>query len=103
MSLRITHWEKTTPPTEAELRGLFQNEGLLPYTWSNQPFDYYPAHDHSYHKVIYVVRGSITWILPDSGREIETHPGDRLDLPAGTAHAARVGSRGVVCLEAHRD
>ena len=28
--------------------------------------------------------------------------GDRLDLPAGTAHDAVVGADGVACLEAHR-
>jgi hypothetical protein len=48
-----------------------------------------------------VVRGSITWELPELGREIETRAGDRLELPQGMVHAARVGNQGVTCLEAH--
>lgn len=48
-----------------------------------------------------MVRGSITWLLPELKREIETHAGDRLELPRGVVHAARVGSQGVTCLEAH--
>jgi quercetin dioxygenase-like cupin family protein len=53
--------------------------------------------------VIYVFHGSITWILPESNQEIETFAGDRLDLPRGVVHAARVGAHGVTCLEAHQD
>jgi quercetin dioxygenase-like cupin family protein len=75
-------------------------EGLAPYRWSNGPGDVYGAHTHPYDKVIYVVEGSITFGVP--GRQLELHPGDRLDLPAGTRHDARVGPDGVVCLEGHR-
>jgi quercetin dioxygenase-like cupin family protein len=51
--------------------------------------------------VIYVLRGSITWILPELDKRIETGPGDRMDLPRGTVHAAEVGPQGVTCLEGH--
>lgn len=102
MNTTITRWPRLMPPTHAELLQLYEAEGLHPYSWSNPAFDYYPVHQHAYHKVIYVLQGSITWILPEAGQEIETQPGDRLDLPAGTAHAARVGAKGVTCLEAHR-
>ena len=103
MELKITRWNKSTTPTEGELLEIYRQEGLSPYAWSNGPGDVYPAHVHAYHKVLYVVRGSITWELPDLAQEIETHPGDRIDLPRGTSHAARVGPRGVTCLEAHLD
>lgn len=103
MELKVVRWERATQPTENELRELYQNEGLKPYSWSNAPGDTYPAHQHSYHKVIYVLRGSITWILPDEGRVIETGAGDRLDLPSTVKHAAQVGEQGVTCLEAHMD
>ena len=79
-----------------------QREGLAPYSWSNGPHDAYAAHSHTYDKVIYCVSGSITFGLPDADRRFTLHPGDRLDLPAGTLHDALVGSEGVVCLEAHR-
>lgn len=102
MELKITHWVQSTPPTEAELLQAYRQEGLSPYTWSNGPGDTYAAHIHPYDKVLYVARGSITWILPDLKQEIETFPGDRIDLPRGTLHAACVGPHGVTCLEAHR-
>jgi quercetin dioxygenase-like cupin family protein len=52
--------------------------------------------------VIYVVRGSITFGLPEPGEKLSLNAGDRLDLPAGTVHDAVVGSEGVMCLEAHK-
>lgn len=102
MELSVERWGENAPPTQEALRQLYQREGLQPYTWSNAPGYRYVAHSHDYDKVLYVVRGSITWILPDRGEEIETGPGDRINLPRGVRHAARVGSQGVTCLEAHR-
>lgn len=78
------------------------DEGLTPYAWSNRPHDIYAAHTHSYNKVIYVAQGSITFGLPELGKQVTLKPGDRLDLPAGTLHDAHVGAQGVVCLEAHK-
>jgi quercetin dioxygenase-like cupin family protein len=62
----------------------------------------YSAHAHGYNKVICVVRGSITFGLPEFGQNLTLKAGDRLDLPAGTVHDAVVGSQGVVCLEGHK-
>ena len=101
--LNVQRWEKPEPPDERTLREYFRREGLSPYAWSNAPGDTYPAHKHPYDKVIYVVCGSITWILPQTNQEVETHAGDRLDLPRGTVHAAHVGPQGVTCLEAHKE
>ena len=67
---------------------------------SDGPHDTYAAHSHSYDKVIYVVRGSIMFGLPELGQSLELNAGDRLDLPAGIVHNATVGAQGVVCLEA---
>jgi quercetin dioxygenase-like cupin family protein len=80
---------------------LCTEQGLHPYQWSNGPRDIYAAHSHGYNKVIYVVKGSITFGLPQLGQQLTLHAGDRLDLPAGTVHDAVVGAQGVVCLEAH--
>jgi uncharacterized protein YjlB len=76
-------------------------EGLAPSPWSNGPGDRYGAHDHDYDKVIVVERGSIRFGLPATGEALELAMGDRLELPAGTAHDAIVGALGVTCLEAH--
>ena len=43
-------------------------QGLQPYGWSNRAGDTYAPHSHAYDKVIYVVEGSITFYLPETGR-----------------------------------
>jgi quercetin dioxygenase-like cupin family protein len=101
-AIQVRTWSTAEPPTEAAIRRILAAEELRPYAWSNGPGDVYSAHDHSYHKVIYVVEGSITFALPGEGRRVTLNAGDRLELPAGTLHDAIVGPRGVVCLEAHR-
>ena len=81
------------------LRERLVEEGLDPGAWSNDPGDRYGSHDHTYDKVIVVTSGSIIFGLDDGPTELAE--GDRLELPAATAHDAHVGPSGVVCLEAH--
>ncbi len=84
-------------------RGVLQRlkgEGLTPHVWSNQPFHRYGWHEHAYPKVLYCVRGSIVFHSRDG--EFRLKPGDRLDIDAGTEHAATVGPDGVECAEAAR-
>jgi quercetin dioxygenase-like cupin family protein len=100
--VEIIRWSGSTRPDEETIRQILAEEDLHGYRWSNGPGDVYSAHTHSFNKVIYVVRGSITFGLPDSGEQVALNLGDRLNLPAGVAHNAIVGSEGVVCLEAHR-
>jgi quercetin dioxygenase-like cupin family protein len=100
--VEVILWSDDKVPDEALLRSILADEELDPYVWSNGPGDVYGAHDHPYHKVIYVVRGSITFGLPDAGDKVTLNSGDRLELPAGVRHDAVVGPRGVACLEAHR-
>ena len=76
-------------------------EGLEPGSWSNGPGDRYAAHEHGYDKVLVCASGSIRFGLPALGQAADLARGDRLDLPAGTAHDAIVGPDGVTCLEAH--
>jgi quercetin dioxygenase-like cupin family protein len=100
--IHVQKWSRPAPPTEEELNQILGREGLRPYRWSNEPGDAYAAHEHAYHKVIYVVSGSITFGFPIEGEPTTLYPGDRLDLPPGVQHNAVVGPQGVVCLEAHR-
>lgn len=79
---------------------VFAREGLRPHAWSNDAGFRYGWHAHDYDKVLFCVAGSITFHTPDG--EAELRAGDRLDLPAGTEHAATVGPGGVSCLEAGR-
>ena len=69
------------------------------YSWSSGPGDRYAEHSHEYQKVLYCVEGSITFVLASDGRSLELKSGDRIALPAGTVHSARVGPDGCTCIE----
>src|SRR5512144_2810377 len=84
-----------------DLETRLRAEGLDPGAWSNGPHDRYSAHEHGYDKVLVCAAGSIRFGLPQRAEAVDLAPGDRLDLPAGTAHDALVGPHGVTCLEAH--
>ena len=84
-----------------DLESRLRADGLDPGRWSNGPGDRYASHDHGYDKVIVVEQGSIRFGLAD-GASVDLRTGDRLELPAGTAHDALVGPEGAACLEAHR-
>jgi uncharacterized protein YjlB len=101
-TVEVIRWSDEQSPDEQRLRNIMADENLHPYVWSNRSGDVYAAHRHSYHKVICVIRGSITFGLPDTGDKITLNSGDRLELPARLTHDAVVGKQGVFCLEAHR-
>ena len=86
---------------ETELRARLTAEGLAASAWGNGPGDVYAEHRHAYDKVLVAAAGSITFHLPELGRDVMLATGDRLELPQGTLHGATVGSEGVTCLEAH--
>ncbi len=84
-----------------DLQALLEAEGLRPTAWGNGPDARYEEHRHDYDKVLVAERGSIVFHLPALRASVELRAGDRLDLPAETAHRADVGPDGVRCLEAH--
>lgn len=88
-------------PSQEALLARLAADGMPAQAWGNGPGDRYGVHEHGYDKVLVAASGSITFHLPDLGRSVTLEAGDRLDLPAGTAHGATVGSQGVTCLEAH--
>ena len=98
---KVQKWHLRERPSRSAINNLLNQEGLSAYSWSNAAGERYAAHVHSYHKVIYVVEGTIIFWLPDRALEIELSPGDRLELAAGTKHGAVVGREDVTCLEAH--
>lgn len=95
-----TAWAGPGPPSRAEIERRLATEGLSPSSWGNAPGDTYGTHSHGYHKVLYCVSGSIVFHLGDG--DVALAPGDRLDVPPGTDHAATVGPDGVECMEARR-
>lgn len=84
----------------ARVEAVFEEEGLDPHTWSNEPGFVYGEHQHDYHKVLFCIDGSIVFHTVDGDTELS--PGDRLDLPRDTPHSATVGPSGVTCMEAAR-
>ena len=79
-----------------------QAEARDAHAWSNGPGYRYGTHDHAYTKILYCVEGSIDFFVEDESDTIHLDPGDRMELPARTRHAALVGSRGVTCVEGKR-
>jgi quercetin dioxygenase-like cupin family protein len=69
------------------------------YAWSNEPGFQYAAHQHGYTKILYCVAGSIDFVVEPERHVIALAAGDRMELPAGTVHSARVGAHGVTCIE----
>jgi quercetin dioxygenase-like cupin family protein len=84
---------------EKEIRLRLEAEAHSCYSWSNGPGTVYATHTHPYRKILYCLQGSIHFELLPTGKQVELHPGDRLDLPPGTAHSALVGPTGVSCVE----
>jgi hypothetical protein len=99
-ALGATRTAKAVAGRDAAMRA-FAAEGCSPpRSWSNGPGDTYGGHSHGYHKVLFCLAGSITFHLGEG--DVTLQPGDRLDLAAGTDHAATVGNEGCVCVEASR-
>jgi hypothetical protein len=88
------------PPARDQLESELKAHDLDPHWWGNAPGDTYSWHSHGYHKVLFCASGSIVFHTRDG--DIELHPGDRLDVEAGTEHAATVGPEGVECVEGWR-
>lgn len=97
MGARLTP-NREGPPSREELAERFAEEGLRSRWWGNAAGDVYGSHAHEHAKVLYCLEGSITFHT-DEG-DVDLRPGDRLDLDAGTSHAATVGPNGVTCVEA---
>lgn len=74
-------------------------EGWPVSVWANAPGDTYGRHSHAYKKILCCLEGSITFHTP--GGDVHLGSGERMELPAGTPHAATVGPDGVRCAEAH--
>ena len=69
-----------------------------PRSWGNGPEEIYGWHAHERDKVLFCLEGSIVFQTDDG--EAQLSAGDRLDLPAGTRHAATVWPDGCACVEA---
>src|SRR5262245_49807460 len=100
MKLEVIPWPAPDPPTDAGLRAQLAREGFEAFAWSDGPGASYRAHDHDHDESIWLVSGTIVFGV--DGRDFPLGPGDRLMLPGGTVHTARVGPEGATYLIGER-
>jgi quercetin dioxygenase-like cupin family protein len=92
MRLERIRWREAEPPDANALARRLSEEGFDAICWTDSPGADYPPHRHDHDESLWVVRGQITFGV--AGAEYTLEPGDRLMLPRGTAHTARVGPEG---------
>jgi len=84
----VVRWTKSKKPTMEELRASLESRGQACELYSDPPGTKYGRHKHDFDDFIVIVSGKMKLL-------IDTHqwiliPGDRLDIPAGTYHAAEM-------------
>jgi quercetin dioxygenase-like cupin family protein len=89
--LDLIRWNKPKKPTLDELQKMLSSEGLEHDLYSDSPGTKYGRHKHSFDDFIVIVAGKMR-IVTDT-QDWLMKPGDRLDLPANTAHSAEVVGR----------
>ncbi len=100
MELRSIPWGDAREPGEGALRICLEAEGLEVHAWRDPADRIYGEHRHDCDESLWVLRGTI--VFEASGREFALGPGDRLLLPAGVAHRAKVGPDGATYLIGQR-
>ena len=78
---------------ERELHNQLKSEGFAhTFVWQDGPGADYPEHTHPDLTTHIILDGEMT--LTMAGQSHTYHAGDRVDVPAGAAHAAQMGPRG---------
>ncbi len=93
--MKVKRWKKNQGDPDLDvIRGMVAEEGLRHYTWSDAPGKFYPEHAHEEDELRWIVQGSLT--VGVAGKEVKLKAGDRIELPAGTAHWAQVSEDGPI-------
>lgn len=100
MRLERLAWDGAGPPSEAALRARLASDGFDARAWTDAPGAHYASHAHENDESLWVLAGEITFEVADVAYRLG--PGDRLQLPAGTRHAATVGADGATYLIGER-
>lgn len=75
------------------IRETLESEGFNNiYEWTDEPDINYPPHKHKGKVSFYITKGEILMNL--EGKEILIKEGERMDVPVGTLHSAKVGPDG---------
>jgi quercetin dioxygenase-like cupin family protein len=62
------------------------------FVWQDGPHAHYPDHTHAGETAHIILDGEMT--LTQDGETKTYHTGDRVDVPAGAVHSARMGPHG---------
>jgi quercetin dioxygenase-like cupin family protein len=100
MRLERIAWAGGMPPDEAAARATLAADGFDAWSWTDAPGATYAPHSHDHDESLCVVAGEIAFVI--GGRTYRLGPGDRLQLPAGTVHAAEAGPAGATYLVGER-
>ena len=72
---------------------LLKQEGFAHvYEWTDMPNTEYPEHTHKGKVSFYITKGNI--VLNVGGVQTMVQAGDRMDVPVGVLHTAKVGPKG---------
>lgn len=96
MRLERIPWPEECAPVERQLNQRLVDEGFDVFRWRDEAGAQYEPHAHDHDESLWVIEGEIVFGI--AGREYGLGPGDRLMLPAGTVHTARVGHEGATYL-----
>lgn len=93
--LRATRWDARLGPLQlSTLRRTLEQEGMATAWWSDVPGTRVALHSHAFPETRWILEGYLR--VTAEGQTLDLGPGDRLDLPAGTAHALEVIGLGQV-------
>ncbi|MEK6578841.1 MAG: cupin domain-containing protein [Bdellovibrionota bacterium] len=87
----VSEPESKNPPTQEEAEAKLHQEGYESYCWHDVSGTLYPRHQHAYDECLWILKGEITFETKEAAFALK--PGDRLYMPAGTAHSAKVTSK----------
>lgn len=80
-----------------DLKQKLKDEGFVHiYEWTDAPGTEYPEHKHKGKVSFYVIEGSID--MKVNGVDNPLVKGDRIDVPVGASHRAKVGPGGCTFL-----
>jgi quercetin dioxygenase-like cupin family protein len=78
---------------EDAIRRQLEKEGFSRvYVWQDGPNAYYPDHTHRGESAHVILGGEMTLIVRGNSRTF--HAGERVDVPGGAVHSARMGPKG---------
>jgi quercetin dioxygenase-like cupin family protein len=78
---------------EAQFRKQLEGEGFETlYVWEDGPGAFYSDHKHLGESAHIILQGEMTLTMQGSSRTYRV--GDRVDVPGGAVHSAKMGSMG---------